>query len=165
MDFDTVEILNLDRLIAATRLDAALLRSKVYVAVRGMRGAATARMPELQGYELNVCEPAGLRIALNYDLVFSCVDRPWPRSVLNQIAFSDLIPVVDGGLAMSRSRVGACATPPGGPTSSHRGGHASNAMVRLPVRRSREIGRGCSTMTLTSEQPAPSCRPVRTSRS
>ena len=100
MDFDTVEILNLDRLITATRLDAALLRSKVYVALRGMRAATTARMPELQGYELSVCEPAGLRTALDYDLVFSCVDRPWPRAVLNQIAFSDLIPVVDGGLAI-----------------------------------------------------------------
>ncbi len=34
MDFDTVEILNLDRLITATRLDAALFRSKAYVALR-----------------------------------------------------------------------------------------------------------------------------------
>lgn len=100
MDFDTVEILNLDRLITATRLDSALLRSKVYVALRAMRAAATAATPTLTGYEYSVCEPTGLRAALDYDVIFSCVDRPWPRAVLNQLAYSDLIPVIDGGLAI-----------------------------------------------------------------
>ncbi|GIF02284.1 ThiF family adenylyltransferase [Paractinoplanes rishiriensis] len=100
MDFDTVEILNLDRLITASRLDAALFRSKVYIAMRAMRAAATTATPKLDGYELSVCEPAGLRTALDYDVIFSCVDRPWARAVLNQIAYTDLIPVIDGGLAI-----------------------------------------------------------------
>lgn len=100
MDFDTVEEVNLDRLLTARRLDAALARSKVHVALRAMRNAATAVRPDLAGHELSVCEPAGLRTALDYDVIFSCVDRPWPRAVLNQIAYSDLIPVIDGGLAI-----------------------------------------------------------------
>jgi molybdopterin/thiamine biosynthesis adenylyltransferase len=100
MDFDTVEEINLDRLLTATRLDAALFRSKVYVTMRAIRAAATATAPVLTGYEWSVCEPQGQRAALDYDVIFSCVDRPWPRAVLNQLAYSDLIPVIDGGLAV-----------------------------------------------------------------
>jgi molybdopterin/thiamine biosynthesis adenylyltransferase len=100
MDFDTVELVNLDRLLTATRFDAAMLRSKIYVALRAMRTAATAAAPVFPGHELSVCEPDGHRIALDHDVIFSCVDRPWARAVLNQLAYSDLIPVIDGGLAI-----------------------------------------------------------------
>lgn len=100
MDFDSVEEINLDRLLTATRLDAALFRSKVHIALRAMRAAATAAAPVLAGHDLSICEPRGERAALDYDVIFSCVDRPWPRAVLNQLAYSDLIPVVDGGLAV-----------------------------------------------------------------
>jgi hypothetical protein len=101
MDFDTVEEINLDRLVTATRLDARLFRSKVYVARRALRAATTATTPEIETFDLSVCEPDGEQIALDYDIIFSCVDRPWPRAVLNQLAYSDLIPVVDGGLAIT----------------------------------------------------------------
>ena len=100
MDFDTVEEVNRDRLLTVTRLDAALFRSKIYVALRAMRAAATAAAPVLTGHEWSICEPPGQRTALDYDVIFSCVDRPWPRAVLNQLAYSDLIPVIDGGLAV-----------------------------------------------------------------
>lgn len=98
MDFDTVEIVNLDRLIGATRLDALLHRSKVDVACRLLRQTATAQRPEIATFDLSVCEPAGQAVALDYDLIFSCVDRPWARAVLNVLAYSDLIPTIDGGL-------------------------------------------------------------------
>lgn len=100
MDFDAVEIRNLDRMIGATRLDAALERSKVDVAARLMNTAATATRFEVRRHEVSVTDPAGVTIALDYDVIFSCVDRPWPRAVLNGIAYADLIPVIDGGIAL-----------------------------------------------------------------
>ncbi|MEC3978717.1 ThiF family adenylyltransferase [Amycolatopsis sp. H20-H5] len=101
MDFDTVEEVNLDRLVTATRLDARLFRGKVYVARRALRAATTTAIPEIESFDLSVCEPDGEQLALDYDIIFSCVDRPWPRAVLNQLAYSDLIPVIDGGLAIT----------------------------------------------------------------
>lgn len=98
MDFDTVELVNLDRLIGATRLDALLRRSKVELSRRLLVQSATARRPDIRGYDLSVCEAAGHATALDYDLIFSCVDRPWPRAVLNMLAYADLIPISDGGL-------------------------------------------------------------------
>jgi hypothetical protein len=100
LDFDTVEEVNLDRLLTATRLDARLFRSKIHVAHRALRAATTAATPVIETFDLSVCEPAGEQIALDYDVIFSCVDRPWPRAVVNQLAYADLIPVIDGGLAI-----------------------------------------------------------------
>jgi hypothetical protein len=100
MDFDRVETLNLDRLIGASRLDAALHRRKTDVALRLLHSAATAARPDMAKFDMRVTDRAGLRNALDYDLIFCCVDKPWPRAVLNQIAYSDLIPVVDGGIAI-----------------------------------------------------------------
>ncbi|MBV9766506.1 MAG: ThiF family adenylyltransferase [Acidobacteriaceae bacterium] len=100
MDFDLVEIINRDRMIGTVMLDVLLHRSKVSVAQRIMAGAATAANPHIAAYDQSICEPYGHAIALDYDLIFSCVDRPWPRAVLNQLAYSDLIPVIDGGLAI-----------------------------------------------------------------
>lgn len=98
MDFDTIEEVNLDRLVGATSLDACLHRAKTDVAHRLLLEAATARDPRIDVFETSICEPQGLARALNYDVVFSCVDRPWPRAVLNMLAYSDLIPVIDGGI-------------------------------------------------------------------
>ena len=100
MDFDIVEDHNLDRLIGATPRDARLLRPKIHVARRCATAAATAHSPMIEVSDLSVCEPEGLRVALDHDLIFSCVDRPWPRAVLNSLAYTDLIPVIDGGIAI-----------------------------------------------------------------
>ena len=100
MDFDLVEDRNLDRLIGATPRDARLLRPKIHVAHRLALAAATDADPIIAASDLSICEPAGVQLALDHDLVFSCVDRPWPRAVLNALAYSDLIPVIDGGIAI-----------------------------------------------------------------
>jgi hypothetical protein len=100
MDFDAVESVNLDRMIGATRLDAAVGRAKVTVAARLMVSAATADRFTPVVYEMSVTDPAGLEPALDYGVIFCCVDRPWPRAVLNMTAYADLIPVIDGGIAL-----------------------------------------------------------------
>ena len=102
MDFDTVEEHNLDRLIGVTATDAWLRRAKVDVARRLVLENATAAAPDLQVWDHSICEPAGARHALDFDLIMCCVDRPWPRAVLNLLAYTDLIPVVDGGIAVDR---------------------------------------------------------------
>lgn len=100
MDFDLVKPHNLDRLIGARRRDVRLRRPKTHVARREGLAAATAANPRVTIPDLSICEPEGLLLALDHDLIFCCVDRPWPRGVLNSLAYSDLIPVIDGGVAI-----------------------------------------------------------------
>lgn len=104
LDFDVVESLNLDRLLHATRPDAQLGRPKAEVLARGMRGSATARDVRIDVYEVSVVEPDGMARALDCDVIFSCVDRPWPRAVLNLLAYAHLVPVIDGGLRIQTTR-------------------------------------------------------------
>lgn len=101
MDYDVVKELNRDRMIGATRSDARRNRRKVDVAYRQMLIAATAQRPQFRRYPMSICTPEGLAHALDYDVIVSCVDRPWPRAVLNTLAYADLIPVLDGGLTLA----------------------------------------------------------------
>jgi molybdopterin-synthase adenylyltransferase len=101
MDYDSVKELNRDRMIGATRSDARRRRRKVDVAYRQMRTAATAQRPQFRRYPMSISSPEGMGHALDYDVIVSCVDRPWPRSVLNTLAYADLIPVIDGGLTLA----------------------------------------------------------------
>ena len=105
MDFDSLEEVNLDRTLGATLRDVALARSKVEVAARSIRSSATASPVRIDPLELSVVEEEGLRSALDCDVLFSCVDRPWPRAVLNLLAYAHAIPVVDGGIVV-RTRAG-----------------------------------------------------------
>ena len=100
MDFDIVQYHNLDRLIGAKPRDARLIRPKTFVAQREGSHAATSEKARVDVSDLSICEPEGLRLALDHDLIFSCVDRPWPRAVLNALAYSDFIPVIDGGIGI-----------------------------------------------------------------
>ena len=100
MDFDFVELHNLDRLIGAALRDVWLKRPKTHVAHREAIRAATTEGFRIDVSDRSICEPEGLKLALDHDLIFSCVDRPWPRSVLNALAYSDLIPVIDGGICI-----------------------------------------------------------------
>lgn len=98
IDFDAVELVNLDRLLHATQADAVAHAAKVNVLARALRSSATAEDFRVSPIGYSVCEDEGFRAALDCDVIFSCVDRPWGRHVLNFIAYAHLIPVVDGGI-------------------------------------------------------------------
>lgn len=100
LDYDRVKPHNLDRTHGATTMDAKSGALKVAVAARTATASATASAFEVQVVPLSVCEPDGYRAALDCDLLFSCVDRPWARRVLNHIAYAHLIPVIDGGITV-----------------------------------------------------------------
>ncbi|WP_370501318.1 ThiF family adenylyltransferase [Mycolicibacterium sp. jd] len=100
MDYDTVEAHNLDRLIGATAIDVWLRRSKIEVARRLVIDNATSPAITVDAWDLSVCEPQGWAAARDFDEIVCAVDRPWPRAVLNLLAYADYIPVIDGGIAI-----------------------------------------------------------------
>jgi molybdopterin-synthase adenylyltransferase len=100
IDFDTVKTHNLDRLANATRLDVLRRRSKAQVLRDALVRYGTAPDLRVSAHELSIVEPDGYHAALDCDVLFSCVDRPWPRQLLDHIAYAHLIPVVDGGIAI-----------------------------------------------------------------
>jgi len=106
MDFDAIERLNLDRVLHARGADVLEGLAKVELARRALVESATAADPQVDALEWSVVEEKGFRAALDCDMLFSCVDRPWPRAALNLIAYAHLIPVVDGGIVVSRTRRG-----------------------------------------------------------
>lgn len=106
IDFDSVEHVNRDRLLHATRRDAMRCTAKVESLARGLAESATAKDARIEPLELSVVEPDGALAALDCDVLFSCVDRPWPRYVLNLLAYAHLIPVIDGGIAVERTTNG-----------------------------------------------------------
>lgn len=96
IDFDRVEAHNLDRTVMATRAD--LGRLKVEAAAERIRQIATTDRVEVVAVPYSVVEAEGYRAALDSDVIFSCVDRPRARHILNHLAYAHLVPVIDGGI-------------------------------------------------------------------
>lgn len=96
IDFDVIKAHNLDRTITASSSDVGL--PKVAVAADRLRIVATAA--DFQPFPVNasVVEEDGYQALLDADVVFSCVDRPWARHVMNRAAYARLMPVIDGGI-------------------------------------------------------------------
>lgn len=107
IDFDIVERHNLDRLLHATRYDYLLRRRKVNVISKALRKNATAKKVTITEVPYSITDEEGFREALDCDVLFSCVDRPWARYILNLIAYAHLIPIVDGGIAVHTKKNGA----------------------------------------------------------
>lgn len=98
IDFDEVQPHNLDRLLGATTDDIGKL--KIDVAKRQILQSATGTNVNVRTVPLSIVEKEGYQSALDCDVLFSCVDRPRPRYILNHFAYSHLIPVIDGGIAV-----------------------------------------------------------------
>lgn len=98
IDHDLIETRNLDRTLGAVSEDATTATSKVKVAARLVEASHTAERIAIEPYPGSVLSFGGLVRALDCDVLFSCVDRPAPRHLLNALAYAHLIPVVDGGI-------------------------------------------------------------------
>jgi molybdopterin/thiamine biosynthesis adenylyltransferase len=106
IDFDAIERLNLDRVLHARLEHVVEGLAKVELARAALLESATAAEPRIDALEWSIVEEEGFRAALDCDVLFSCVDRPWPRATLNLIAYAHLLPVVDGGIVVSRTKNG-----------------------------------------------------------
>jgi molybdopterin/thiamine biosynthesis adenylyltransferase len=102
IDFDSVEPKNLDRLSNVFKSDIG--RSKVDAIRDAVLRSASSPAVEVSPCECSICEEEGFKEAINCDILFSCVDRPWPRQVLNFIAYAHLVPVIDGGILVRTNR-------------------------------------------------------------
>jgi hypothetical protein len=98
IDHDFIEVRNLDRTLGAYPEDAGERLSKAVSSKRLVDRSHTATNFVADAVAESVVTPAGLASALDCDVLLSCVDRPWPRHILNTIAYAHLIPVVDGGI-------------------------------------------------------------------
>jgi molybdopterin-synthase adenylyltransferase len=99
IDFDVLEERNRDRTAGAGASDVIAGLTKVQVAARNVHRAATSDDLDLRLVPHSLLEPTGLGATLDCDVLISCVDRPWPRFVLNVLAYGHLVPVIDGGIA------------------------------------------------------------------
>lgn len=96
IDPDRVEEHNLDRLTYASERDVG--EKKVRLLAKHLRRGATADGFEVSERPSAIQVDECYRAALDCDVVFSAVDRPLPKDLLNHIAYTHCIPVISGGV-------------------------------------------------------------------
>ena len=96
IDPDKVERHNLDRLLYAGVGDVG--RFKVELVAQNLRNSATAADFNVETCQELIQEEHVFLSALDCDLLFSAVDRPLPKDLLNHIAYAHCIPVISGGV-------------------------------------------------------------------
>ena len=95
-DFDTVGLKNLDRL-QGIGMDS-IGKLKIEVIKKSLQRQRLFKKNTIKIFPYSIIEEEGLPNALDCDIIFCCVDRPWPRYVLNCISFANCIPAIGGGV-------------------------------------------------------------------
>jgi molybdopterin/thiamine biosynthesis adenylyltransferase len=102
VDPDVVDVVNLDRTLNTTASTVGWDKVEVAAEAALAHAPGPIHVTALAGK----CDDAAAYSALlDCDIVFACVDRPWGRRVLNQLAYTNAIPVSNGGM-LARSRKG-----------------------------------------------------------
>ena len=96
IDHDDVAPHNLDRLAYADRLSVGL--RKVDLAAAHIRRIATASQLVVRALPLSIRNERAYRLAADADLIVSCVDNAEARDVVNHLAYSNCLPLIDGGV-------------------------------------------------------------------
>lgn len=96
IDPDRVEAHNLDRLLYASEDDIGSL--KVDIVAQHASRSATAAKFNVQNFALPIQDDRAFAAALDCDILFSAVDRPLPKDLLNHVAYAHCIPVISGGV-------------------------------------------------------------------
>ena len=107
VDPDRVETHNLDRLLYASEDDVG--EYKVNLAVRNLERGATAERFHVEAHARPIQHEAAYSAVLDCDLLFSAVDRPLPKDLLNRIAYAHCIPVISGGVHIDNKPSGELA--------------------------------------------------------
>ena len=107
LDADCVEEQNLDRLLYASSEDIG--RFKVDLVAEQLRRNATASFFRVNAKRAWVQERDAFAAALDCDVLFSAVDRPLPKDLLNNIAYVHCIPVIFGGVRVASKPDGRLA--------------------------------------------------------
>jgi molybdopterin/thiamine biosynthesis adenylyltransferase len=96
IDFDKVEKHNLDRIIGTTKNDIG--KYKVNVIAEAIKKSTPLNKIEVTAIKENIASKEAYLKALDCDFIFCCADKPRARYILNHIAYSHLIPVINGGI-------------------------------------------------------------------
>lgn len=101
IDFDLIQKKNLDRLHSLNKKNVGYLKSDTYARI--LTDNRLFQSQSIISCSFSIVEKEGFETALDCDVVFCCVDKPWPRFILNCISYAYLIPVIDGGINASFS--------------------------------------------------------------
>ena len=96
IDYDFVEEHNLDRLCGVYKKDIG--KRKIDVIKNHIKKSSTADKVDIEICKLSLIKKKAYMSALDCDIIFCCVDKPLGRYLLNHIAYSHLIPVINGGI-------------------------------------------------------------------
>ena len=96
IDDDKVALHNLDRLAYADCSSVGLRKAEL--AATHIRQISTASRPIVRAIPLSIRTERAYCLAADADLIISCVDNAEARDVLNHLAYSNCLPLVDGGV-------------------------------------------------------------------
>ena len=125
IDPDDVAVHNLDRLAYADRFSVGL--RKVDLVAARIRRIATAVQPVVRAVPLSIRNERAYRLAADADLIISCIDNAEARDVVNHLAYSNCLPLIDGGVLVDSTEDRLLSAKWRGPLS-----RAGYAMLALP---------------------------------